>query len=153
MDWIAERTAQRTLEEHRRLFGFVAELERHVEREARGADARSWAAELSSYLSELHGSLSTHFAFEESSQFWDELALLFPYAARRISRLVSEHDQLLSTLSSLVLLAREAGARAESGLAPLKGRVQEFVKQLRRHEAEEDELIQSLYSDDLGIGD
>lgn len=147
----SEQAARRTLAEHKKLFGLVAQLERHLDRGSREAASASWAEELRSYLAELRDELSAHFAFEESSQFWEDLAEAFPRAASRISRLVAEHDKILESLEKVLGTAGEptGGRKAASVEVGVRG----TIASLRRHEAEEDELIQTLYCDDLGSGD
>ncbi len=147
----SEQAARRTLAEHKKLFALVAELERHLDRASREAPSASWAEELRSYLGELHDELGAHFAFEESSQFWEELAEAFPRAASRISRLVAEHDKIMESLEEVLGPAAEpmGGKNAASVDAGVRG----AIARLRRHEAEEDELIQRLFCEDLGSGD
>lgn len=113
-------------------------------------EASGEAARLVPLLEDLRAELETHFAEEEGAGGLAEaVGASAPRHMRHLEALLAEHRQLLAALDAL--LAR--------GQALLTGPVREFVREtralsrrLRRHEAQETELLSDAVHADIGSG-
>jgi len=139
------------LDEHRECMRFVAEVEacldEHPDREGR------WMGRLLPKLEALAGTLRSHFQEEEQASLYREVPERFPRFADRLQRLASEHAEILDRASDLV---RRSGALDHTRIHELRefnAGVQMLVASIRRHEAEENEVVLSAHWQEFGEGD
>jgi hypothetical protein len=140
-----------TLEEHREAMAVVSSVEdcldRHPDREGH------WIAKLRGELPRLLETLRCHFSAEQEGPLYRTLPVSHPRFAERLSKLETEH--------ALILRSAEAAVRKADGLKePQLYEIREFnaelqllVATIRRHEAEENEIILSAHWDEVGTGD
>jgi hemerythrin-like domain-containing protein len=140
-----------TLDEHRECMRVVAEVENcldeHPDREGR------WMGRLLPRLEMLTGMLETHFCQEEQSALYCEVPERFPRFAGTLERLAGEHAEILDRARDLV---RQAGSLDHSRIHQLRefnAGVQLVVAKIRRHEAEENEVVLSAHWQEFGAGD
>lgn len=96
---------------------------------------------LGSCLSHLRGQLATHFAEEEDGGCLEEVACRRPSLGREVRRCEGEHAELLDDLDRLITqLAKEP-----SGPQRLRTAFDDFRSKLRRHEAEENRLLETAF--------
>jgi hypothetical protein len=139
------------LDDHRECMQIVAEVEacldEHPDREGR------WMGRMLPKLEALAGTLRSHFREEEQASLYREVPERFPRFADRLQRLASEHSEILDRATELV---RRAGALDHTRIHELRefnAGVQMLVANLRRHEAEENEVILSAHWQEFGEGD
>ena len=91
--------------------------------------------------------LAAHFAHEEDGGYMRTVIVERPDLHETISALEGEHAELTRHISD-VLAALERDAMAQIG-AELRGMLDRF----EAHERKENQLIQSTFNTDLGVGD
>jgi uncharacterized protein (DUF1786 family) len=140
-----------TLDEHRECMRVVSEVEdcldEHPDREGR------WMARLLPRLEMLTGMLEAHFCQEEQSALYREVPERFPRYADTLRRLAAEHAEILDRAKSLV---RQAGGLDHSHIHALRefnAGVQLVIARIRRHEAEENEVVLGAHWQEYGAGD
>jgi iron-sulfur cluster repair protein YtfE (RIC family) len=102
-------------------------------------------------LRKLEHLLPEHFEYEEAGGYLAEALAAAPRMTRRAQRLRREHDGFSAKLAALADRAREAGESPGCWKALAAG-VRKFTYKLRRHELEENSLIQEAFTNDLGGG-
>jgi hypothetical protein len=140
-----------TLDEHRACMAVVAEVETILDRQPdRGG---KWLASLREKLPELRRTLETHFAGEEGGPLFRQLPIQAPQLSGRLSRLEEEHAGILVSVDSLTDRAAALDEPEVYELRELNAQVQLLVATIRRHEAEENELVMQANWDEIGDGD
>jgi len=142
--------ATRTLDEHRECMALVAEIERCLDRTP---DARGWLDELRDKLPRLADKLVHHFEDEESHYLYREVPLTFPRFASTLDKLKSEHAEILDAARATIDRTRTLRSAEMHELRELNARIQLLVATIRRHEAEENEILLRAYWHDVGAGD
>lgn len=139
--------AQPTIQsEHQELLSLLRSLKRRLEGPAWGDQM------VASLLDSLREHLDTHFSYEESEDGFDHLARRAPWISDRIEALVADHRRLLS-------MACDLASRARSGprTVPIWGELQSSFVQLHdelvAHESKEHDLLQEVYTQDIGDKD
>lgn len=146
-----ERTeAAKTLDEHRECMGLVAEIEHCLDRTP---DGGGWLDELREKLPRLAEQLERHFQGEEGQYLYREVPLSFPRFAARLDKLKSEHGEILEAARSTIARTRGLRGAERHELRELNARIQLLVATIRRHEAEENEILLRAYWHDVGAGD
>lgn len=116
--------------------------------------AAEWLEALDRQLGALREILDSHFTDERQGELYGEMPARFPQFAGRLDSLEAEHAELLSRTDELRRRAAQLGPHSEVfRLRELNGRLQLLAAILRRHEAEENELLMRAYWDDVGTGD
>jgi hemerythrin-like domain-containing protein len=145
------RELERALEEHKECTRRLSELESCLEGRA-GMDAAA-LEELRDRLAALSETFRVHFASEREGPLFREFPTSFPQFAHRLETLAREHDLLLAEAADLearIEALRDVHARH---MRSIEARTRLLLARLRRHEAEEDEILLSAYWDDTGSGD
>lgn len=135
------------LDEHRGLTLTVDRIDAWVTSDEHfGPD---WAPELTRRVSALVEQLRMHFSGEAESSLFNEIRERTPQMTGRLSALALEHSEILKAFRDVVEGAKSlpAGQEAPARLALMTRRA---ISILRRHEAEENELIMCAFWDDLG---
>lgn len=131
-----------TLDEHSAFLHMLDDLLLLARKPAE--DEAVWRAELARQVEELRDALAVHFASEELGPLFTQIPQEMPHWAPRIGRLGSEHSAVIHRLSALAL---RAGSLSRADLA---GETLRLVALIRRHEAEETEILAHALWDDLG---
>lgn len=145
------RELERAIEEHKECTRRLVELESCLAERA-GTEVRS-LAELRRCLGAVSETFRAHFASEQGGPLFREFPVAFPQFSFRLEKLATEHRTLLAEAAELearVAQLREAHARE---MRAIESRARLLAARLRRHEAEEDEILLSAYWDDTGLGD
>jgi hypothetical protein len=133
---------ENTLEQHR---SFNPLIEAILLRVVRLPDEKDpWLADLAKRVAQLAELLSAHFADEELSCLFTDIPIQCPHHAEKLDRLKGEHPVLIERLKTVL----DGGEAME--MAALAGRVQRTIAQVRRHEAEETEIILEAFWDEVG---
>lgn len=138
------------LEEHRLLTRHVAELDELAALAAgRNAD---WGAELGRRAADVHERLKAHFGGDAEGTFFSEVAQQAPHLLGKLTALTAEHAEILKEFRAIAESASQIGG--DDGEATrVATRARRVVAVLRRHEAEENELIFKTFWDDIGTKD
>ncbi len=113
------------------------------------ADETVSPAKLLASLERLRGRLVEHFRFEEQNGYLDWVVERQPNLDRPVQHLAEEHRLLLSSLDELLGETRAAAAAA----AALKRKATEWSRRVRRHERDENLLVEDAFNLDLGAED
>ena len=140
-----------TLDEHRGLMETVAALEQCLDtppdREGR------WRETLLESLTQLTDTMRCHFSAEQDGALYQEIPERFPRFAQRLRALAAEHESILADAEAALKLGRDGTGDRIYEQRQLNARVQLLVATIRRHEAEENEIILSAHWDEVGVGD
>ena len=140
-----------TLHEHRDVMQVVAEVEACLDtppdREGR------WIAAITEKLPALCETLRCHFSVEQEGALYREIPERFPRFAQRLETLAAEHRAILEAAEAVMAMGRDLGGSRIYEQRELNSRAQLLVATIRRHEAEENEIIMSANWDEVGAGD
>ena len=111
--------------------------------------------EIAPQLALLRDELAMHFALEEAYGYFEDPVSVAPHLDRLAEQLRNEHVQLYTQVIQLVenVEAEQFRGNIAQAAPQIVQRFADFDQQLRRHEAREDDLIQTAFSDDIGVGD
>jgi len=112
-----------------------------------------WVGRLLAKLPMLSAAMRAHFAAEEQGALFAELPVKKPRLAQQIDKLGIEHGKLLESLDRVIEMAKSMRQPETHELRELNAHVQLFIATIRRHEAEENEIIMGAYWDELGAAD
>jgi hypothetical protein len=139
------------LDEHRECMQVVAQVEacldEHPDREGR------WLGRLLPRLETLTDTLRNHFREEEQAALYREVPVKFPRFADRLERLASEHREILERADELIRKAGRLDTTVIHQQREFNAGVQLLVASIRRHEAEENEVVLSAHWQEFGEGD
>jgi hypothetical protein len=139
------------LDDHRRCMGVVSEVEACLEQPIdRGG---RWAAQLVDSLDRLSEALSAHFRMEEQEPLFVTMPSARPRFAQTLVRLKAEHEDMLQELEDVRARAAKLGTERLREQRTVNGQVQMLIAAIRRHEAEENEILIHAYWDETGVGD
>lgn len=96
--------------------------------------------------------LQTHFEFEESDGYFEELVQRAPRMAAQVDHLLREHSEMLQEVDELVSIARKDLA-TKHDTADLAERYAQFRSKVVAHERLENKLVQVAYNVDIGTND
>ena len=101
------------------------------------------------FLAELRAHVAQHFRCEEEGGYMATVLQRRPQSERAVRQLLAEHRPLLEGLDALL---KEVGAaeRIDEGF---RARVGAWAELLRRHEAEENVLVEDAFNQDIGQED
>lgn len=137
-----------TLDDHRDCMRVVSEVEacldEHPDREGR------WMGRLLPRLEALEGRLRTHFHEEEQAALYREVPERFPRFADRLQRLAAEHGEILARAGDLVRRAAGLNHSRIHELREFNAGVQLLIASIRRHEAEENEIVLNAHWQEFG---
>lgn len=148
---MADKEIQRTLDEHQRCMKVLTEVEECLR--LHGNAPADWCAELAGCLRKLESALKAHFGGEEEGMF-RLMPLEYPRFAARLKRLEEEHPKMIESLQAAIRKAE--GPLTDVATRPvreLKTEVQLLIATLRRHEAEENELVMTAQWTAIGASD
>ena len=103
-------------------------------------------------IQQLHDQVDVHFQAEEASDCFPDLVSNAPRVSERVAILLAEHGELRAEIHQIVQDAvhRQGTAEDWDQLATV---VQEFTAKLLSHERVENELVQEVFTDDIGSKD
>jgi hemerythrin-like domain-containing protein len=112
-------------------------------------EALSSPKEAHRYLSELRAHVAQHFQCEEEGGYMAAVLQRKPQSERAVQRLLGEHRPLVEVLDVLVREV-EGAEQIDNGF---RSRVAEWAELLRRHETEENVLVEDAFNRDFGTED
>jgi len=142
---------EETLEEHRGCMAVVAEVEACLDRQPDREG--EWLGRLRDKLPLLAATLRAHFRVEQEGPLYSKLPIKSPRFAHQLEKLEAEHVRILETVDSVVARTRKMKSAAMYEMRELNAQVQLIVATIRRHEAEENEIVIQAHWDEVGVGD
>lgn len=139
-----KQVAARCLEDHRTLRSLLRSVEEVEAAAGPSPDARRG---VSKRLEEMAHRLREHFAWEEESDLYTAFPEYFPRFGAALERLRLEHEKIVRQVLELRAAYR---SEAEIGGCDLATRLHALAATIRRHESEENEILQRAYCEDLG---
>lgn len=121
---------------------------RRLEDTARAAEGGT-LAEARAWLVAVRAHLADQFRFEEEDGYLHAVRKREPRLERAAEQLAEEHRGLMRGLDALL----EAAAGAPALEDQLREGIRQWVKDVRKHEAREDDLVQGAFTQDLGTED
>ena len=137
------------LDEHHQCMKLASQVESLLRADHDGA----WAESLHERLGILREALAKHFHGEETGYLFVGLPEAYPRFGNRLDRLKAEHGPMLEALDEVRGQAATLGGGGNTDAKALRRRVLAVLSMLRRHEAEENEILYCAHWDDLGEGD
>ena len=136
------------LDEHRDCMRVVSEVEACLD-ESPDRDGR-WIGRLLPRLEVLSDRLRSHFQEEEQAALYREVPERFPRFADRLRRLAVEHTEIVGRATDLVRQAKALDQSRIHQLREFNAGVQMLVASIRRHEAEENEIVLGAHWREFG---
>ena len=140
-----------TLEEHRGCMAVVAQVEECLDRQP-DREGR-WIDRIAETLPLLASTLRAHFRAEQEGPLFRKLPIRFPRFAHRLEQLEAEHVRILETTDGVVARVRDLGQAQMYEMRELNAQIQMLIATIRRHEAEENEIVIQAHWDEVGVGD
>ena len=107
---------------------------------------------LVSLLNALAFHLQTHFEFEEGDDYFNSLVEKAPRTAATVERLLREHREMLEEVENMIQTAR-ADLDQKRDTEELAKQYTKFREKLHEHEHMENDLLQHVYTEDIGTKD
>jgi hypothetical protein len=140
-----------TLEEHRGCMEVVGRVERCLDQQP-DREGR-WIERLAETLPLLASTLRAHFRVEQEGPLFRKLPFQYPRFAHRLEQLEAEHVRILETTDGVVARVRGLGEAQMYEMRELNAQIQMLIATIRRHEAEENEIVIQAHWDEVGVGD
>jgi hypothetical protein len=131
-------------EAHRALLKDLADLERISE-----AAVPTEPAKVCARLKALSTHLGKHFRFEEESGYMQAVLARAPHLERRVLRLRLEHDELWSTLATLITQVGQLPPGGDDFRQALRA----WVEHVRDHETRENVLVEDAFNTEVAASD
>jgi iron-sulfur cluster repair protein YtfE (RIC family) len=134
------------LEEHAKLRGLLRDLERIL------TERSGPIGEVVERLVQLRDLVDSHFVAEEASDCFPDLVSHAPRVSDRVKIMLAEHGELRAEIHQIVQGTEKCGGTAENWDRLAVG-FQAFAAKLMHHEQTENELVQEVFTDDIGSKD
>lgn len=142
---------------------YEALLEDHRELMRQVGDLREWWSELDDLgtprydemggrLSSLREILADHFQQEEKGGYLAAALAVAPRFNEEASELCAQHAKFLEALDQFIEQLMTTPPAFQSW-QEARDHFEQFLKELRRHEARENAIVQSAFGEDMGTGD
>lgn len=141
-------TTEADLRSHRECMQALGELEACLKT---AESCEAGAVRLGECLERFSIALRRHFEHEERGNFYVELPTRKPRLADRIAACRAEHLTLLGAVDAI--RAEAVGAADDAARRAIALRAVALVERVRRHEADEAELMQIAVLREVGAGD
>ncbi len=119
-----------------------------LEQAARSSTGADFAG-MRSLLEQTRANILEHFRYEELNGYMDAVLHREPNLARTVESLREEHRRLAQELESLIEGAKKARALDDA----FRNRVHLWIENVRRHEADENNLVQDAFNVDFAAED
>jgi len=134
------------LEEHKQLRALLGELGQML------AHRSDPIQTVTAKLQQLNDQIDTHFHAEEASDCFPELVTNSPRVSDRVTLLLGEHGELRVAIHEILQEARQCTGTDEDWTRLVSG-FEQFAARLMAHERTENELVQEVFTDDIGSKD
>ena len=134
------------LREHSKLRTILDELKQLL------FDRAAPIGDVAGRLTDLQSLVSSHFKAEEASGCFPNMVSHAPRVSSRVEDLIAEHGELNVAVNELVTHAAECAGGADDWEL-ISVRFTEFTTKLMQHEMVENELMQEVFTEDIGSKD
>jgi hemerythrin-like domain-containing protein len=111
---------------------------------------QKWIREVCDSFDHLRAHLIKHFALEEQDGYMVPVVHRRPSLAREVDRLAHEHGEITRLLDGIHHAAHELTAEDRLLIRDCCQRIETFLHYLERHESDENFLVMTAFTDDLG---
>ena len=134
------------LREHARLRGLLDELGRML------SERSAAITDVSGRFTELQALVSHHFRTEEESGCFGNMISHAPRVSERVEILIAEHGSMSVEIEELVVRASDCRGTHDDW-EEIGRRFHRFCGRLMNHETVENELLQEVFTEDIGSKD
>lgn len=114
------------------------------------ANRQVWIQEVRDAFDHLRAHLVKHFALEEQDGYMVPVVHRRPSVSREVDRLAREHQEMIRLLDEIHRAVHEVQPDDHLLILDCCRRVQNFLQYVQRHESDENLLVMSAFTDDLG---
>ena len=107
-------------------------------------------------LGKIRDQLATHFTLEETFGYFEDAVDVAPWLSEKSCALREEHKTLYLRISELADAAERVATEMKADRRQTENLIQrfrDFCRTLKRHEADEADLIMDALYDEIGVGD
>jgi len=148
---LGRQQVDEALDDHRRCMQSVLELEtcldHHPDREGK------WLDEIRGCLPKVAATLREHFVDEEAGPLFARVPVRHPRLAARLKVLKDEHVRMGEACERALARLEQLHDPEVYELRELNAQLQLLVATIRRHEAQENEILLEAMCDEVGVGD
>jgi len=112
-----------------------------------------WIRRTSAAFEHLRAHLVRLFALEETQGCHAAIVEQRPEKEPEVERFHDEHRAIMARADSLMLSLRSASAAEPPTVADLRNAINDLLGTVRRHEANESQLVQLIFSQDVSVND
>ena len=134
------------LREHTKLHSLLENLARTL------SERSSAMTDVSSGLTELQALIGDHFRTEEDSGCFSNMISHAPRVSERVEVLIAEHGSMYIEIRELVARASDCQG-SHDDWDEIGVRFRKFRGRLMKHESVENELLQEVFTEDIGSKD
>jgi hemerythrin-like domain-containing protein len=145
--------AEEILREHEVVKEIIRQLEFLLDEGSLVGQESDWARRLCSELSSFRSHIQRHTVLEEDGGFMVEVVTLMPQATKQVEKLRCEHEQILRTIDELIHDCNKMASGAGLPLPEFRQSVYRAFAFIRRHESEENEMIQRVFYHEVAVAD
>lgn len=146
----AAEMIRKSIDEHELLQRIIATTQTSLESPI---EAAGWLDTLRDTFEHLRAHLIKHFAIEESEGYMIAVTQRRPDKVEQVRRMRDEHVAVTARASEIMTSLREARSMASTQATRIRAEVRSLLDQIRRHEENENRLIQSVFNTDVNGND
>ncbi len=117
------------------------------------ANQQKWIEEVRDAFDHLRAHLIKHFALEEQDGYLVSVVQRRPSLSREVDRLAHEHREITRILDDVHHAVHELRAEDSLLIRDCCNRIQNLLQYLERHESDENFLVITAFTDDIGGND
>ncbi|HVP11758.1 MAG TPA: hemerythrin domain-containing protein [Phycisphaerae bacterium] len=117
------------------------------------ANQQRWIQDLREAFDHLRAHLIKHFALEEQDGYMVSVVHRRPSLAREVDRLAHEHGEIVRLLEGIHRAAHELMPDDRLLIRDCCRRIQNFLQYWERHESDENFLVMTAFTEDIGGND
>lgn len=137
-------------DEHILLKQEMGALSMFAMQEKMNSDFGEWRLQFVWQLRDFKNRLLKHFDLEEEGGFMRDVLKISPQSLRKVDDLKAEHEKIAADLDRLTATMRAMRERNSEVLQSVRSDLNEIIVALRKHESEENQLIQRAYYREYG---
>ena len=142
--------AHKVEEEHKGLNQQMGEIKMESMKEVSPEEFSNWRLELIWHLRDFKNRLLRHFDLEEEGGFMKDALSAAPESQPKVSELKAEHRQFSKSLEKIIDTLQAMHKKDSEKLEQTRIKLNEFIATLRKHEEEEQRLLQRTYFREYG---
>ncbi len=145
--------ANRVEKDHQELRASIDRLSTLFDAEIDAEGFVCWKLDLLWQLRDFQNQLLKHFDLEEDGGYNADLIHIAPHLASQVAHLEEDHRKIISDLSHILDNLKRIECACSPTLLQVKDRLASLLTFIRKHESEENAILQEAYYQDYGVGD